>query len=69
MTDSIFRDAEAAASASNNSIGYASMDKIVETGVQARGGRLGRPVLGVLIASTLLTVAALTAIYVIYFAR
>jgi hypothetical protein len=44
------------------------MTKIVETGVQARGGRLGRPVLGVLIASTLLAVVTLAAIYVIYFA-
>jgi hypothetical protein len=50
-------------------IGSAPMTKIVETGVQARGGRLGRPVLAVLIVSILLAVGALVATYVIYFAR
>ncbi|HWN50462.1 MAG TPA: hypothetical protein VNO18_11680 [Xanthobacteraceae bacterium] len=44
------------------------MNKIVESAVEARGGRLGRPVLAVLIASTLLTVGLFAAIYVGYFA-
>jgi hypothetical protein len=46
----------------------ALMNKIVESAVEARGGRLGRPVLAVLIASTLLTIGLFAAIYVGYFA-
>jgi hypothetical protein len=38
-------------------------NKIVETAVEARGGRLGRPVLLVLIVSCLLAVAALIFAY------
>jgi hypothetical protein len=49
--------------------GGVKMEKIVETAVKARGGRLGRPVLVVLIVSTLLTVVLFAAIYVGYFAR
>ena len=45
------------------------MEKIVEPAVKVRGGRLGRPVLAVLIASTLLVIVALAAIYIGYFAR
>jgi hypothetical protein len=45
------------------------MEKIVEPAVRARGGRLGRPVLVVLIASTLLTIVLFAAIYVSYFGR
>jgi len=43
------------------------MTKIVENAVQARGARLGRPVLVVLIVSTLLAVAAFGAISIGYF--
>jgi hypothetical protein len=43
--------------------------RIVETAVEARGGLLGRPVLVVLIVSTLLSIGLLTAIYLGYFAR
>jgi hypothetical protein len=45
------------------------MDKIGEPAVKVRAGRLGRPVLAVLIASTLLVIVALAAIYIGYFAR
>jgi hypothetical protein len=38
-------------------------NKIVETAVEARGGRLGRPVLLVLIVSCILAVAALIVTY------
>ena len=44
------------------------MDKIGEPAVKVRAGRLGRPVLAVLIASTLLVIGALAAIYIGYFA-
>jgi hypothetical protein len=42
------------------------MTRIVENAVEARGARLGRPVLTVLIASTLLVVAAFAAVYLYY---
>jgi hypothetical protein len=45
------------------------MEKIVESAVMARGARTGRPVLFVLVVSTLLTIALLVAIYLGYFAR
>jgi hypothetical protein len=45
------------------------MEKIVESAVRARGARLGRPILFVLVASTLLTIALFSAIYLGYFAR
>jgi hypothetical protein len=45
------------------------MERIIEPAVKARAGRLGRPVLGVLIASTLLVIVAFTVIYIGYFAR
>jgi hypothetical protein len=45
------------------------MEKIVEPAVKVRAGRLGRPVLAVLIASTLLVMVAFAAIYIGYFAR
>ena len=44
------------------------MDKIGEPAVKVRAGRLGRPVLAVLIASTLLLIVALAAVYIGYFA-
>jgi hypothetical protein len=43
--------------------------RIVETAVEARGGLLGRPVLVVLIVSTLLSIGLFAAIYLGYFAR
>lgn len=43
--------------------------RIVETAVEARGGRLGRPVLTILIVSTCLTVVVFAAIYIGYFAK
>jgi len=43
------------------------MDKIGEPAVKVRAGRLGWPVLAVLIASTLLMIVALAAIYIGYF--
>jgi hypothetical protein len=43
--------------------------RIVETAVEARGRPLGRPVLLVLIVSTLLIIALFAAIYTGYFAR
>jgi hypothetical protein len=43
--------------------------RIVETAVEARGGRLGRPVLVVLIVSTCLAVGLLAIFYVGYFAK
>jgi hypothetical protein len=45
------------------------MEKIAESAVKVRAGHLGRPVLAVLIASTLLVIAALAAIYIGYFAQ
>jgi hypothetical protein len=42
--------------------------RIVETAVEARGGLLGRPVLVVLIVSTLLVVVLFAAIYTGFFA-
>jgi hypothetical protein len=45
------------------------MEKIGEPAIKVRAGRLGRPVLAVLIASTLLVIVALAAIYIGYFAR
>jgi hypothetical protein len=45
------------------------MEKIIKSAVKARAGRLGRPVLAVLIASTLLVIVLLAAIYIGYFAR
>ena len=39
----------------------------VENAVQARGARLGRPVLAVLVVSTLLAVAAFGAIFLGFF--
>jgi hypothetical protein len=54
------------------SLGSPSMEekdgRIVETAVEARGGRLGRPVLVVLIVSTLLVIGLFAAIYTGYFA-
>jgi hypothetical protein len=41
--------------------------RIVETAVEARGGPLGRPVLAVLLISTLLVIALFAAIYAGYF--
>ncbi len=41
--------------------------RIVETAVEARGGLLGRPVLAVLLISTLLVVAVFAVIYAGYF--
>ncbi len=41
--------------------------QVVETAVEARGGLLGRPVLAVLLISTLLVVAAFVIIYSGYF--
>jgi hypothetical protein len=41
--------------------------RIVETAVEARGGLLGRPVLAVLLISTLLVIALFAAIYAGYF--
>jgi hypothetical protein len=41
--------------------------RIVETAVEARGGRLGRPVLAVLLISTFLVIALFAAIYAGYF--
>ena len=40
---------------------------IVETAVEARGGLLGRPVLGVLIVSTVLIIGGFVLIYIGYF--
>jgi hypothetical protein len=45
------------------------MDKIVESAVEARGARLGRPVLFVLVASTMLAVALFVIIYLGFFVR
>ena len=42
--------------------------RIVETAVEARGGPLGRPVLGVLIVSTVLVIGFFGLIYIGYFA-
>jgi hypothetical protein len=42
--------------------------RIVETAVEARGGPLGRPVLGVLIVSTVLVIGFFALIYIGYFA-
>ena len=42
--------------------------RIVETAVEARGGLLGRPVLGVLIVSTVLVIGFFALIYIGYFA-
>jgi hypothetical protein len=41
--------------------------RIVETAVEARGGLLGRPVLAVLLISTLLVVVVFALIYAGYF--
>jgi hypothetical protein len=41
--------------------------RIVETAVEARAGRLGRPVLAVLLISTLLVIALFAVIYAGYF--
>jgi hypothetical protein len=40
---------------------------IVETALEARGGLLGRPVLAVLVVSTLLAIALFAIIYASYF--
>jgi hypothetical protein len=40
---------------------------IVETALEARGGFLGRPVLAVLVVSTLLVIAMFAVIYANYF--
>jgi hypothetical protein len=40
---------------------------IVETALEARGGFLGRPVLAVLVVSTLLVIALFAIIYANYF--
>ena len=40
---------------------------IVETALEARGGFLGRPVLAVLVVSTLLVIALFAVIYASYF--
>ena len=41
--------------------------RIVETAVKARGGPLGRPVLAVLVISTLLVIVLFAVIYAGYF--
>jgi hypothetical protein len=41
--------------------------RIVETAVEARGGPLGRPVLAVLLVSTLLVIGMFAVIYAGYF--
>jgi hypothetical protein len=41
--------------------------RIVETAVKARGGFLGRPVLAVLLISTLLVIGLFAVIYASYF--
>jgi hypothetical protein len=43
--------------------------QIVETAVEARGGFLGLPVLGVLIASVALTIAMFAIVYVVFFSQ
>jgi len=43
--------------------------RIVETAVEARAGRLGRPVLAVLVVGTCLVIGFFAAIYIGYFAR
>jgi hypothetical protein len=54
-----------------NNHGIRSMDdqgrRIVETAVEARGGFLGRPVLAVLLISTLLVIGLFAVIYASYF--
>jgi hypothetical protein len=54
-----------------NNHGIRSMDdqgrRIVETAVKARGGFLGRPVLAVLLISTLLVIGLFAVIYSSYF--
>jgi hypothetical protein len=47
---------------------YKEDGHIVETAVEARGGPLGRPVLGVLIVSTVLIIGFFAMIYIGYFA-
>jgi hypothetical protein len=42
--------------------------RIVETATEARGARLGRPVLYVLLASTLAVIALFSIVYLYYFA-
>jgi hypothetical protein len=44
------------------------MEQIVKSPVEARGARLGKPVLLVLIVSTVLTITLFVAIYLGYFA-
>jgi hypothetical protein len=41
--------------------------RVVETALEARGGFLGRPVLAVLLVSTLLVIALFAVIYASYF--
>jgi hypothetical protein len=54
-----------------NDQGISSMEnqggRIVETAVEARGGPLGRPVLAVLLVSTLLVIGMFAVIYAGYF--
>jgi hypothetical protein len=42
---------------------YENEDRIVKTAVEARGGRLGRPVLVVLIVSTLAVIGIFSLMY------
>jgi hypothetical protein len=71
QTNGSFHRPIAASPAKYHPLGAASMDKkdghIVETAVEARGGLLGRPVLTVLVISTVLLVAAFALIYYGFF--